>query len=609
MDGISANSTVAIDSEPEVIELDSTCDMSEITCLTNDSINNSKNAECLVPNAIRSQPVFRVMFRDESVSRQYRQRLKAFLHTLIQSELSHEEDSNESSLVLDIWDNQNCYKESCGNIKYNNDMIHDSLFTIDKQPNVVHDSDVPTYGQKYRDRFEESDSEISKDAVSKLNCFNCNGNHNMRDCPLPRNQANIKKNRKEFAKNNIGNRYHMSEDQRFSHIIPGQLSSKLRKALGLKDNQLPRHIYRMRLLGYPPGWLEEARLQHSGLSLFNSDGIAETDPTEEEGEIITDVDKDQYDLKKIYDFPGFNVPPPPGTVDDSDKYWVPQMQSLHSKEVMLSCLQGKEAEDGYKRKKLKLSVPIVNTVQIPSDMEIEDAEENVPVNRHFASPLPKKLPQLPPPPPPPPPSHPPSPPPPLPPLSTGLFQPITVEDSDSQSQELSSFDSADDSTLLNVNSPSLSDLENTKKELLIQLDDTSSQVDSDYTSFEKNNLKILSNQNFTENSDSRISSDALCKTTTDLNDTYLSNNTPTSPCISRKSSHVNQASLKSVHLGTPILPSTSPYSKLPSSEKFSKNICDVINFENLPDSTGKYEQMSEVLQKVRNTMAKLNQLT
>lgn len=67
----------------------------------------------------------------------------------------------------------------------------------------------------------------------------------MRDCPLPRNQANIKKNRKEFAKTtNMGNRYHMSEDQKFSHMVPGQLSSKLRKALGLKDNQLPRHIYK-----------------------------------------------------------------------------------------------------------------------------------------------------------------------------------------------------------------------------------------------------------------------------------------------------------------------------------------------------------------------------
>lgn len=50
-------------------------------------------------------------------------------------------------------------------------------------------------------------------------------------------------------KNNTGVRYHMSEAQRFSHMIPGQLSHKLRKALGLKDNQLPKHIYRY--INYP----------------------------------------------------------------------------------------------------------------------------------------------------------------------------------------------------------------------------------------------------------------------------------------------------------------------------------------------------------------------
>lgn len=85
-----------------------------------------------------------------------------------------------------------------------------------------------------------------------------------------------------------------------------------------------------------------------------------------------------------------------------------------------------------------------------------------------------------------------------------------------------------------------------------------------------------------------------------------SNSTPIHP-TSRRSFNTSQASVKSVHLGTPILPSTSPYSKLPSSEKFSKDICDVINFENLPDSTGKYEQMSGVLQKVRSTMKILHQ--
>lgn len=75
---------------------------------------------------------------------------------------------------------------------------------------------------------------------------------------------------------------------------------------------------------------------------------------------------------------------------------------------------------------------------------------------------------------------------------------------------------------------------------------------------------------------------------------------------SRRSLNSTYGSIKSIDLGTPILQSASPYVKLPSSEKFSKNICDVINFENLPDSTGKYEQITGVLHKVRDILAKLN---
>lgn len=71
----------------------------------------------------------------------------------------------------------------------------------------------------------------------------------------------------------------------------------------------------MRDIGYPPGWLEEARLQHSGLSLFNSEGVAEAGCSDEEGEIIAPGDKDQYDIKKLIDFPGFNVETPLGIRD------------------------------------------------------------------------------------------------------------------------------------------------------------------------------------------------------------------------------------------------------------------------------------------------------
>ncbi|KAG5322171.1 ZCHC8 protein, partial [Acromyrmex heyeri] len=599
MDTIPLDSSIIEDSQTEVIELDTSYNTKVISCLDDEvqvystkstshastpddietietRVHSRRDSQFVRSNGNNSQPVFKVMFRDESVSRRYRRQIKDFLYTLVRSKSRRKKDSHESSLTLEIWDDGVDSKDK--KFVENDDIqcsdTSDFLFTIDKQPNVKNDMDIPTYGQKYENTFEESIHETPKDFMPRLNCFNCNGNHNLRDCPLPRNQSNINKKRKEFAsKHNMGVRYHLSEDQRFSHMVPGQLSQKLRKALGLKDNQLPRHIYRMRLLGYPPGWLEEARLQHSGLSLFNSDGIAESD-THKEGKIITNRNKDQYDIKKIYDFPGFNVLPPSDTSDESHNYWVPQMQSIHSKEVMLLHLQGKETDDGYKRKKLKLPPPVNVNVATISDMEIEDVEvehivENVSVNGHFVPPLPKETP--------PPPSPPPPPPPPE------LPQ---TDDSDSQSQELPSSDSADDTTS-NRNSPSLSELERTKKVLLMEI----------------------------EESDLQFCSDTLLKNdfnTTITLDTSVSDKMPqfdSTPIRStlHRSSDTNQASVKSVHLGTPILSSTSPYNKLPSSEKFSKDISDVINFENLPDSMGKFEQMSGVLQKVRSTMARLHQ--
>ncbi|KYN07477.1 Zinc finger CCHC domain-containing protein 8 like protein [Cyphomyrmex costatus] len=626
----SLNTSMIEDSETEVIELDAdaSCNTEVTSCFDDENqvysvksishastpndieiietmVHLRRDSQFAQSSDINSQPAFKVMFRDENVSRRYRRQIKDFLYTLVHSKPRCKKDSNESSLTLEIWDDGIDYKD--GKFVDNDnvcDDTHDFLFTIDKQPNAKNDLDIPTYGQKYENTFEESSHETPKDIMPRLNCFNCSGNHNLRDCPLPKNQSNINRRRKEFAsKHGTGVRYHMSEDQRFSYMVPGQLSHKLRKALGLKDNQLPRHIYRMRLLGYPPGWLEEARLQHSGLSLFNSDGIAESDTHKEEGEIIINRDKDKYDIKKIYDFPGFNVPPSPGTADESHNYWVPQMQSIHSKQVMLLHLQGKETDDGYKRKKLKLPPPVNKNVAAISDMEIEDTEvenivENISVNGHFIPPLPKESLEAPPPPPP------------------ELPQ---TDDSDSQSQELPSSDSADDTTS-NRNSPSLSELERTKKVLLLEIEEVNSQSNSDSMSTKNDSNTMFVSETPFSIQDS-VKSDIQCcldtslkndlNTTTTLN-TSASDKIPqfdSTPIrsTSQKSSDTNQAAVKSVHFGTPVLPSTSPYSKLPSSEKFSKDICDVINFENLPDTTGKYEQMSGVLQKVRSAMAKLHQ--
>ena len=50
-------------------------------------------------------------------------------------------------------------------------------------------------------------------------------------------------------------------------------SDDLRAALGIKPNQLPPYIYQMRVFGYPPGHLENARQEMSGLAMFGKHGL------------------------------------------------------------------------------------------------------------------------------------------------------------------------------------------------------------------------------------------------------------------------------------------------------------------------------------------------
>ena len=114
--------------------------------------------------------------------------------------------------------------------------------------------------------------------------------------------------------------------------MPGVLSEDLRKALGLKKRQLPAHIYRMRVLGYPPGWLEAAKVKHSGISLFDSCGKKILESDEEDGEV--DFQKDKYDIRKIHSFPGFNVEP------EENYYDVSKSSFLNNKNSNLKNLVG-----------------------------------------------------------------------------------------------------------------------------------------------------------------------------------------------------------------------------------------------------------------------------
>lgn len=90
--------------------------------------------------------------------------------------------------------------------------------------------------------------------------------------------------------------------------MPGKLSEKLRKALDLRKNECPAHIYRMRTFGYPPGWLQEAMTSEDNtLELFDFQGCAVENGKEDANKAL--------DLAKVIDYPGFNVPLEKGMKD------------------------------------------------------------------------------------------------------------------------------------------------------------------------------------------------------------------------------------------------------------------------------------------------------
>lgn len=50
-------------------------------------------------------------------------------------------------------------------------------------------------------------------------------------------------------------------------------SEELLEALGIDGTTLPPLIYRMRQLGYPPGWLKEAEMENSGITMYDGNGM------------------------------------------------------------------------------------------------------------------------------------------------------------------------------------------------------------------------------------------------------------------------------------------------------------------------------------------------
>lgn len=155
-------------------------------------------------------------------------------------------------------------------------------------------------------------------------------------------------------------------------------------------------------------------------------------------------------------------------------------------------------------------------------------------------------------------------------------------------------------------SPSLNDLELQKRQLLEQLttnenDDSNSQMISNDTI----NATTKSKQN-TKQKTSDLSTNVDCDETNpsmDLDSTINdTRDEDVSTAVTPSTPQTKMGVINGCLTGTPILKALSPYARLPSLDNFQKDVSPVINFENLANASGKYEQMTTVLQKVRSTL-------
>ncbi|GBP14437.1 Zinc finger CCHC domain-containing protein 8 homolog [Eumeta japonica] len=592
-----------------------TNDSAEQILTDNISLNSPTSTSSL--NAIAScqnrTPLLSIHFKNKKMASIYKEKIKKFMLNLIKL---HEEETgseNETDLELDIWpedlpqQNEEAKEEQ------------DSIFFIDTEPSENESVDVPKYSKVDAVLSNVPNEETLTPGSTKKQqiCFNCDGAHQLKDCSKPRNNIRIAEKRKAMNANRVG-RYHIEDDQKYGHLVPGRISGKLRHALGLKRDELPLFIYRMRLLGYPPGWLEEARICHSGITMFDSTGKAVQEPDDEEGEVIEPGSKDIFDIRKIHDFPGFNVPASSRYKEHAHLYNLPPQSEQDSKLYMLQML-APNAMRAYKRKKLTFfpsGSPSYATLEGQIEMDLDDGDETP--EFPTVPPLPDEEPPAPPPPPPPPPNVPP-PPDDLPPLSPKdipipLASPHTP-DAHTNSIKLKEKTTDNSDKVKEVTPNRKSDdindeLSQDKSDDLIIIDEeddasqSSSGRDSPSLAYleEKKRLLLeaLISGTGTGSSQESLLPDASSQTSEEKDKTSsyseTSKSQPNSPTVGY---------IKSTSYGNLVLNTASSYTKLPSEDKFAKNICDVIHFENLPDSTGKYEKITNLLKRVKTEVDRI----
>lgn len=261
--------------------------VSDMPSETEDAIVTGAEVDELLPSKVENglvkscptpppQPLLQLQFRDKTVFAELKNTIhQAIRDTLFKHQRNVQIDERPDDFRLIV-----------------TETMEDDLcvFMVDANPATdavnmkPNQKDIPKYSLNVAKVFdhttptvpETEDEDKCQRSVRrpKNQCFNCDGDHTLRDCTEPKNQQKIRDSRNQFGSQRT-ERYHVDANQQFGHFTAGVLSQPLRQALGLREQDVPLHVYRMRVVGYPPGWLEEAKVSRSGLELFDERVSAE----------------------------------------------------------------------------------------------------------------------------------------------------------------------------------------------------------------------------------------------------------------------------------------------------------------------------------------------
>ncbi|KAM6193684.1 zinc finger CCHC domain-containing protein 8 isoform 2-T2 [Sarcoramphus papa] len=387
-----------------------------------------------VDNSKFDGPLLQILFMNNVISKQYHQEIEDFVFNLVQKYEEQKRGEQEkthfnvkpqpSSVLLE----EDCKTASSNSVKKIKEafsvvgsVLYFTNFCLDKlgqpilneNPQLTEGWEIPKYQQVFSQILSLDGQEIQvKPKRPKPHCFNCGSeDHQMKDCPKPRNAARISEKRKEFmeacgeaSNQNFQQRYHAEEvEERFGKFKPGVISGELQDALGVTDKSLPPFIYRMRQLGYPPGWLKEAEMEHSGLALYDG---KDDGGTEDEGSC--QPKRTTYDVSKLINYPGFNISTPSGIPDEWQIFGSIPIQPSQQKDVFanyLSDFHAPSPKSSNKRaasqsrshhskrpKEDNLEVPAAD-MDLDSDLEVSQRSQTQ-NNFQFQPPLPPERPSM-----------------------------------------------------------------------------------------------------------------------------------------------------------------------------------------------------------------------